>query len=223
MNNESLLGRLATAVIDGDEDEARHGAMEAIGIGMDPLEAVEQGLSKGMDVIGEEFERGDVFLPELLMAAAAFNAAMEVLQPEIEAQKKQLASPGTVVISTVKGDVHNIGKNIVATVLRINGFKVLDIGVDNPTLDIIQEAQSARADIIALSSLMTTTLPSQREVLDVLREMGLRDQFLVMVGGGPVTQEWSEEIGADGYGKSAIEAVETAKRLMHMKEDRNHA
>ncbi len=221
MNNESLLGRLATAMIDGDEDEARQSAMEAIGAGMDPLEAVEQGLSKGMDVIGEEFERGDVFLPELLMAAEAFNAAMEALQPEIEAQKKQLVSLGTVVISTVKGDVHNIGKNIVATVLRINGFKVLDIGVDNPTLNIIQEAQNAKADIIALSSLMTTTLPSQREVLEVLREIGLRDQFLVMVGGGPVTEDWSEEIGADGYGKSAIEAVEAAKRLMLLKEDRN--
>lgn len=217
MSNEPILGRLATAVIDGDEDEARQSATEAISGGMDPLEAVEQGLSKGMDVIGAEFERGDVFLPELLMAAAAFNAAMEVIQPEIEAQKKQLTTLGTVVISTVKGDVHNIGKNIVATVLRINGFKVLDLGVDNPTLNIIQEAQSAGADIIALSSLMTTTLPAQREVLDVLREMGLRDQFLVMVGGGPVTQEWSEEIGADGYGKSAIEAVETAKQLMLLK------
>jgi trimethylamine corrinoid protein len=214
MSKEPLLGRLATAVIDGDEDFARQSATEAVEGGMDPLEAVEQGLSKGMDFIGEEFERGDVFLPELLMAAAAFNAAMEVLQPEIEAQNKQLTTLGTVVISTVKGDVHNIGKNIVATVLRINGFKVLDIGVDNPTLEIIQEAQNASADIIALSSLMTTTLPAQREVLDVLRELGLRDRFLVMVGGGPVTQEWSDEIGADGCGRSAIEAVEAAKQLM---------
>ena len=221
MSNKPILERLATAVIDGDEEVARQGATEAVEAGMDPLVAVEQGLSKGMDVIGEEFERGDVFLPELLMAAAAFNEAMDVLQPEIVAQKKQLAILGTIVVSTVKGDVHNIGKNIVATVLRINGFKVLDIGVDNQTLDIIQEAQNAKADIIALSSLMTTTLPAQREVLDVLREMGLRDQFLVMVGGGPVTQDWSEEIGADAYGKSAIEAVEAAKHLMLIKGGRN--
>ncbi len=176
--------------------------------------AVEQGLSKGMTAIGAEFERGDVFLPELLMAAEAFNAAMEILNPEIEAQKKQVASMGTVLVSTVKGDVHNIGKNIVTTVLGINGFKVVDIGTDNSPLTIIQEAGKAKADIIALSSLMTTTMPAQREVIEVLAEMGLRDRFLVMVGGGPVTQEWADEIGADGYGKSAIQAVETARKLV---------
>ena len=202
MSKEQIFESLATAVIDGDEDAARQNATEAVGRQMDPLEAVEQGLSKGMDIIGAEFERGDVYLPELLMAAAAFNAAMEILQPEIEAQKKQLATMGTVLISTVKGDVHNIGKNIVTTVLGINGFKVVDIGVDNSTLDIVQEARNAKADIIALSSLMTTTIPAQREVIEVLKEMNLRDRFLVVVGGGPVTQEWSDEIGADGYRRS---------------------
>jgi trimethylamine corrinoid protein len=170
-----------------------------------------------MDTIGAEFERGDVFLPELLMAAAAFEAAMEILNPEIEAQQKEVVKLGTVLMSTVKGDVHNIGKNIVSTVLGIHGFRVVDIGVDNSTLDIIQEAQKARADIIALSSLMTTTMPAQREVIEVLKETELREQFLVMVGGGPVHQAWSDEIGADGYGSSAIQAVETAKRLMRSK------
>jgi trimethylamine corrinoid protein len=217
MEEQQILDDLATAVVDGDEDRSREGARRALDNEMDPLEAVERGLSKGMDIIGAEFERGDVFLPELLMAAAAFDAAMEVLQPEIEAQEKQLATMGTVLTCTVKGDVHNIGKNIVTTVLGIKGFKVLDIGVDNSTLDIIQEAQNAKADIIALSSLMTTTMPAQREVIEVLKEMNLRDQFLVMVGGGPVTQEWGDEIGADGYGRSAIQAVETAKRLMLLK------
>jgi len=214
---EEILERLATAVIDGDEDEAREGATGALQNQIDPLEAVEQGLSKGMQEVGRQFEVGDVFLPELLMAAEAFNSAMEILNPEIEAQKKNVTKSGTVLISTVKGDVHNIGKNIVTTVLGINGFRVVDIGIDNSPLDIIEEAQKARADIIALSSLMTTTMPAQREVLEVLREMNLRDKFLVMVGGGPVTREWAEEIGADGYGKSAIQAVETAKRLMSQK------
>jgi trimethylamine corrinoid protein len=216
MEKQQILDGLATAVVDGDEYQCREAARKALEAEVDPLEAVEQGLSKGMDIIGADFERGDVFLPELLMAAAAFNGAMELLQPEIEAQKKQLATMGTVLISTVKGDVHNIGKNIVTTVLGIHGFKALDIGVDNSILEIIQEAQKANADIIALSSLMTTTMPAQREVIEVLKEMNLRDQFQVMVGGGPVTQEWSDEIGADGYGKSAIEAVETAKRLMRL-------
>lgn len=217
MEEQQILNILATAVVDGDEDQSREGARQALSNEMDPLEAVEQGLSKGMEIIGAEFERGDVFLPELLMAAAAFDAAMEVLQPEIEAQKKQLTTLGTVLISTVKGDVHNIGKNIVATVLGIHGFKVVDIGVDNSTLDIIQEAQKAKADIIALSSLMTTTMPAQREVIEVLEEMNLRGRFRVMVGGGPVTREWGDEIGADGYGQSAIQAVETAKRLVLQK------
>jgi trimethylamine corrinoid protein len=217
MDKQTILNVLATAVIDGDEDQAREAAGQAVSGGLDPLEAVEQGLSQGMAVIGDQFESGEIFLPELLMAAAAFEAAMSILQPEIEAQQKQVTRRGTVLLGTVKGDVHNIGKNIVGTVLGINGFRVVDIGVDNSTLDIIQEAQKARADILALSSLMTTTMPAQREVIEVLKEMGLRDQFAVMVGGGPVTPEWADEIGADGYGQSAIQAVETAKRLMQDK------
>jgi trimethylamine corrinoid protein len=214
MSNEQILENLASAVVDGDEDAARESAQAAIDAQMDPLEAVDSGLSKGMNVVGDEFERGDAFLPELLMAAEAFNSAMEILNPEIEAQQKQIAKAGRILMSTVKGDVHNIGKNIVSTVLGINGFEVVDFGIDNSSLDIIEAAEKANADIIALSSLMTTTMPAQREVIDVLTEMNLRDKYRVMVGGGPVTQEWADEIGADGYGKSAIQAVETATRLM---------
>ena len=217
MSKEQILVDLANAVVNGDEDAARESAQAAIDAQIDPLEAVDQGLSKGMDVVGKEFERGDAFLPELLMAAEAFNCAMEILNPEIEAQQKQITKAGTILMSTVKGDVHNIGKNIVSTVLGINGFEVVDFGIDNSSLDIIEAAQKAKADIIALSSLMTTTMPAQREVIDVLIEMNLRDRYLVMVGGGPVTQEWADEIGADGYGKSAIQAVETATRLMTLK------
>jgi trimethylamine corrinoid protein len=214
VNQQLIFDELAQAVADGDEQAARESAQEAIERQIDPLAAVEQGLSQGMNTIGRQFEYGEVFLPELLMATEAFNAAMEALSPEIEAQRKEVSKLGIVLVSTVKGDVHNIGKNIVSTVLQINGFQVVDIGVDNSSLEIIQQAQKARADIIALSSLMTTTMPAQREVVAVLREMNLRDQFSVMVGGGPVTQEWAEEIGADGYGRSAIQAVSTARALM---------
>jgi trimethylamine corrinoid protein len=217
MDRAQILESLALAVIYEDEAQARESAQQAIDSQIDPLEAVEHGLAKGMDQIGDQFERGEIFLPELLMAAEAFNAAMEILQPEIEAQEKEVVRLGTVLISTVKGDVHNIGKNIVATVLGINGFRVVDIGVGNSTLDIIQEAQKAKADIVALSSLMTTTMPAQKEVIDVLAEMDLRGRFAVMVGGGPVTQEWADGIGADGYGRSAIQAVDTAKKLMGQK------
>jgi trimethylamine corrinoid protein len=217
MEQERILENLAAAVVDGDQDMVRESAEQALASQMDPLEAVDHGLSQGMAVIGEQFELGEVFLPELLMAADAFDAAMEILDPEIEAQKKQITRLGTVVLGTVKGDVHNIGKNIVATVLQINGFDVVDIGMDNSTLDIIEEACEAKADIVALSSLMTTTMPAQKEVIDVLEEMNLREKFLVMVGGGPVDQEWADKIGADGYGRSAVDAARVARQLMNRK------
>jgi methylmalonyl-CoA mutase cobalamin-binding domain/chain len=170
-----------------------------------------------MEIIGGRFECGEAYLPELLMAAASFNAAMAVLKPEIEAQKKQLVKLGKVLIGTVKGDVHSIGKDIVASVLDTGGFDVVDMGVDNPSLNIIQEAEKIQADVIALSSMMTTTMPAQKEVIDTLKEMGIRRKYFVIIGGGPVNQEWADRIGADGYGKSAIDAVALVKDLMAKK------
>ncbi len=217
MGQKEILENLSTAIQEGDDEKARKNAQEALQSKMDPLKAVEEGLSKGMAIVGQRFEKGEAFLPELLMAADSFNAAMEVLKPEIEAQKKQMAKAGKVVIGTVKSDVHNIGKNIVATVLETNGFEVIDIGIDNPSLKFIEEAQKAKADVIALSSLMTTTMPGQREVVDTLRDMKLRDRYFVVVGGGPVSQEWADKIGADGYGSSAVQAVQLIKGLMAKK------
>ena len=217
MDKKQILENLNTAIVNGDDDMAIENARATLEASLDPLEAVDQGLSKGMDVIGEQFERGEVFLPELLMAASAFDAAMEILKPEIELQKKEVVKHGTVLIGTVKGDLHNIGKNIVGTVLETKGFDVVDIGIDNGTLDFIQEAQKAQADVVALSCLMTTTMPAQREVIETLKEMNLRDKYFVIVGGGPVTQEWADQIGADGYGKSAIQAAELVKELMAIK------
>jgi len=214
MNKKEILENLTTAIIDGDDDMALENAKASLDIHMDPLEAVEQGLSKGMDFIGDQFESGEVFLPELLMAASSFKVAMEVLKPEIELQKKDIAKQGTVLIGTVKGDLHSIGKNIVGTVLETKGFDVVDIGIDNGALAIIEEAQKVQADVIALSCLMTTTMPSQREVIETLEEMNLRDKYFLIVGGGPVTPEWAKEIGADGYGESAIQAAELVKELI---------
>jgi len=214
MEKKEILENLITAVIEGDEGLARENAQRALEVGVDPLEAVDEGLSPGMAVVGERFECGEAYLPDLLMATEAFNAAMEILRPEIEAQEKAIVKKGTVLIGTVKGDLHNIGKNIVATVLGTNGFEVVDIGVDSSTLEFIEEAEKARADVIALSSLMTTTMPAQREIIDTLKEMNLRDKYRVIVGGGPVTQEWADEIGADGYGESAVQAVGLVKELL---------
>jgi corrinoid protein of di/trimethylamine methyltransferase len=217
MEKEQILENLATSIVGGDEDMTLENTRAALEMQMDPLETVEQGLSKGMDVIGEQFGSGDVFLPELLMAASAFKAAMEILKPELEAQNKQTAQRGTVIIGTVRGDVHNIGKDIVSTVLETKGFDVVDIGVNNDALKFIQEAEKAQADIIALSCLMTTTMPAQKEVIEILEEMDLRDKYFVIVGGGPVTQEWADEICADGFGESAIHAPALIKELMGKK------
>jgi trimethylamine corrinoid protein len=214
MDKNQILEKLAAVVIDGTEDEAKALARAVVANKIDPLEAIEQGLSKGMEIIGGRFECGEAYLPELLMAAASFNAAMAVLKPEIEAQKKQLVKLGKVLIGTVKGDVHSIGKDIVASVLDTSGFDVVDMGVDNPSLNIIQQAEKIQADVIALSSLMTTTMPAQKEVIDTLKEMGIRQKYFVIIGGGPVNQEWADRIGADGYGKSAIDAVALVKGLM---------
>ena len=217
MDPREILSNLAAAVIEGDSDKARKYAREALSSKIGPLRAVEEGLSKGMAVVGEDFENGEVFLPELLMAADSFAAAMEILKPEIEAQKKERTKTGTILIGTVKSDVHNIGKNIVATVLATQGFDVVDIGIDNPSLKFIEEAEKVKADVIALSSLMTTTMPGQKEVIDSLKEMRLREKYLVIVGGGPITQEWADKIGADGFGKSALQAAELVKKLMSEK------
>ena len=218
MDKNQILEKLAAVVMDGTEDEAKVLAQAVVANKIDPLEAIEQGLSKGMEIIGGRFECGEAYLPELLMAAASFNAAMAVLKPEIEAQKKQLVKLGKVLIGTVKGDVHSIGKDIVASVLDTSGFEVVDMGVDNPSLNIIQQAEKIQADVIALSSVMTTTMPAQKEVIDTLKEMGIRQKYFVIIGGGPVNQEWADRIGADGYGKSAINAVALVKGLMAGKE-----
>ncbi len=213
MDNDQIMENLARSVVDGDADLARSAAQDALANGIGPLQAVEEGLSKGMAAIGDMFECGEVYLPELLMAADAFNAAMAIIQPELEAQKQQMAKTSTVLIGTVQGDVHNIGKNIVATLLETNGFKVVDIGVDRTPLDFCQEAARARADVIALSCLMTTTMPSQKAVIDVLKEMHDRDKYYIIVGGAPTSPQWADQIGADGYGKSAVEAVALVKEF----------
>jgi trimethylamine corrinoid protein len=214
MQRDAILENLRQAILEGDANMAGASSAEALRTGMDPMEAVELGLAKGMEVVGQRFEDGAAYLPELLMAGEAFKAAMEVLDPEIRKQKRELAKVGTILLATVKGDLHSIGKNIVATVLETNGFNVIDVGVDKGALQIIEEAEKANADVIGLSALMTTTMPAQKEVIDALEELNLRDKYRVIVGGGAVTQEWADEIGADGYGKDAVAAAGLLAQLL---------
>ena len=214
MQRNEILENLKNAVIEGDDAKAIESAQQALEANIDPLEAMQLGLTKGTDVIGDRFERGEAYLPELIMAGETFKAAMEILDPEIKRQQRDVAPIGTVVITTVKGDLHSIGKNIVATVLETNGFNVVNIGVDQGALQIIEQAEKANADAIGLSALMSTTMPGQKEVIDALVELNLRDKYRVVVGGGPVTKEWADEIGADGYGKDAVAAVGLLTELL---------
>ena len=215
MGKKEILENLITTISERNKDMAKENTKTALDAGIDPMEAVDQGLSKGMEIVGAKFEREEFFLPELLMAVDTFNLAMEIINPAIEAKKQKVSKKGTVLLATVKGDLHNIGKNIVSAVLEINGFEVVDIGIDQSTINIIEEAEKNKADIIGLSSVMTTTMPNQKELIDVLEEMKIRDKYFVLVGGGPVTQKWADEIGADGYGDTAVDAVNISKELLN--------
>ena len=217
MEKQQILDNLVNAIVEGDQSRVQEEVQQALRIQLDPLEVVEEGLSKGMAIVGKRFEQGDAFLPELLMAADTFNVAMEILKPVIVAQKREVAKAGKVLVGTVKGDIHHIGKDIVVTILETRGFNVVDMGVDVPSLTFIEEAQKTKADGIALSSVMTTTMPAQREVIEILKEKKLRDKYFVIVGGGPVTQKWADDIGADGYGQTAVDAVELATKLITLR------
>ncbi len=205
---------MAQSVIEGDQEMACRLAKEAIGKEMDPVEAVEKGYAKGMGVVGERFETGECFLPEILLAEEAMTAAIEILKPKIEERGTKKTYKGKIIIGTIQGDVHDIGKNIVKLILTVNGFDVIDLGRDVPVKTFIETARRERPDIIAASALMTTTMIYMPELIKQLKELGIRDQFKVIVGGAPVIPEWANKIGADGYGKDTKEALEVASRLV---------
>ncbi|MDK2464459.1 MAG: corrinoid protein [Candidatus Korarchaeota archaeon] len=211
---EAILRGLAESVIDGDEDRAREFAKKAVDAGIDPLTAIKGGLMNGMKVVGDRFARLEIFLPEVLLAADAMKAALEILEPLIVKEEREKLTLGKVVIGTVQGDIHDIGKNIVAMLLKANGFEVYDLGRDVPIDEFINKAEEVGADIIAISTLLSTSMPYMEDVIRLLKDRGLREKYKVMVGGGPVTREFAEEIGADGYGDNAEEAVEVAKKLL---------
>ena len=215
LSEAEILARLCDAVVAGDVDAVTGAAKEAIGKRVDPVKAIENGLSKGARIVGDKFERLEIFLPDLLVAAEAMKAGLEILLAEIPKDKS--VRKGTVVCGTVKGDVHEIGKRIVAALLQASGFEVHDLGADVPSSKFIEEAGKVRADIIGLSALMSSTLGAQKDVIDYLKAVGEREKYIVMVGGGPTTQEWADQIGADGYAKTAPEAVKLALELVKRK------
>jgi dimethylamine corrinoid protein len=208
----SLLDSLKEAIVALDEELATTVAEKTLTAGIDPKLAIRYAVANAAITVGERFDEGEYYLPQLVISGDIMDVVTKILEKNIP--KAEIETKKIIVIGTVQADVHSIGKNLVATMLKSVGFNVVDLGVDVPSATFIDKAKDLNADMIALSSLLTTTMPYQREVIDDLVSMGLRDRFKIMIGGGPVTNAYADKIGADGYGRDAIEAVEVAKRLL---------
>ena len=211
--SEGIIRQLEQAVIEGLPEDAEMYANQAIARGLDPLDCINEGLTPGIQRVGELFASGEYFLPELIIGADAMKAALDVLEPAMLGDQEREVV-GRVVLGTVEGDIHEIGKTLVGTMLIAIGFKVFDIGVDNTAVDFIKAVEENNADIVGASALLTTTMLKQRELIGELEKAGLRDRLKIMVGGAPVTASYAQEIGADGYAEDAISAVDLAFRLV---------
>jgi corrinoid protein of di/trimethylamine methyltransferase len=213
MDNE-LFRAMAQSVEDGDPEEAQRLAGQAVAQGIDPLDAINKGFVLGVNTVGEGFSRGDLFLPDLVLAGEAMKAAVAVLEPEMARLGAQRSMLGKVVIGTVEGDIHDIGKTLVSTMLNASGFEVHDLGSDVPLVKLLEKARELNADIVGLSAMLTTTMVNQRRFIQMLKDAGLHGKVKVMVGGSPVTRAWANEIGADGYSEDGFGAVAVAKTLV---------
>jgi 5-methyltetrahydrofolate--homocysteine methyltransferase len=209
--DDHRLHAIVAAFTGGDYDSVADLVQQGLDEGLAPQTLMDGGLVQGIREVGEMFRRGEAFLPEMMLAAEAWEAGVAVLQPHLAAVP--VATSGTVVIGTVKGDIHSLGKNIVTTMLRTAGFEVVDLGVDVQASRFVTAALEARADVIAVTALMTTTMPQQREVIEHLAASGHRDDVAVLVGGASTTAAWAEEIGADGHGETAADAVSLAEEV----------
>lgn len=211
---EDLFQAMAQSIIEGEAEEAERLARQAVEQGIEPVEAINKGYVAGLDEVGQQFGCGEMFLPDLVQAAEAMKAAVAVLEPEMARRGSSRHVLGKVVIGTVEGDIHDIGKTLVATMLSASGFEVYDLGVSVPLQKFVDKAGEVGADIVGLSALLTTTMVKQRKIIEDLAKAGLRPQVKVMVGGAPVTRGWADEIGADGYSEDAMGAVAVAKQLV---------
>ena len=214
----NLIEEIVDATVHYDESRCVTLARQAIEEGLDPLKVIQKGFSRGMQIVGEKFSTLEYCLPEVMLAADAMNAATEVLKPQLM-ESREGDSQGIIVLGVIQGDIHDLGKNIVKIMLQASGFTVHDLGNDAPVRQFIEKAEAVGADIIAASAILTTTMTYMPDISAMLSELGLREKYMVMLGGAPVIDEWAMEIGADGYGEDAVEAVEVAKRLMQKKRE----
>jgi len=214
---EADFAAMRQSVVDGAPENALALAKQALDQGLPALEIIDNGFVPGMSEVGEQFAKHQMFLPDMLAAAEAMKAAMSVLEPELKRQGEERPSAGIVILGTTKGDIHEIGKTLVGTLLTANGFKVHDLGVDVASDQFAARARELNADIVGVSALLTTTMRGQRSVVEALERAGLRSTVRIIVGGAPVTQRWAEEIGADGYAKDAMSAVALVRNLLRRK------
>jgi methanogenic corrinoid protein MtbC1 len=211
---KQIQDQLRVAIREGNEEQATMLAQRAVEMGIDPSLIFDECITPVLARAGDQFARLEIFLPEVLLAADAAKAIFKVLEPVIQADEAVSVSLGKVIIVTVSGDVHEIGKNIVGIMLEVNGFSVKDLGRDVPVSAFLDTARDYQADIIAMSSLLTTSMPYIRDLVNLIKDTGENKRFKTLIGGGPVTSEWAAAIGADGYGKDATEAVKVAKQMV---------
>ncbi|MGD8791612.1 MAG: corrinoid protein [Anaerolineae bacterium] len=211
--SQELLSKLAQSVAEGEPEEAEALAEQALEMGLDPLTCINEGLTPGIDRVGELFATGEYFLPDLIIGGDAMKAALSILEPALVGRQGRKVL-GQIVLGTVEGDLHEIGKTLVGTMLTANGFQVTDIGVDKTASEFVEAVKETRATLVGASALLTTTMLHQQEIIEALNEAGIRHQVKVMVGGAPITESWAEKIGADGYAEDAISAVAVAKALV---------
>ena len=208
----AILQQIADDLYDGKNTEVADLTQQALDAGLTAAEVLNGGLVAGMDRVGVDFKNGDLFVPEVLIAARAMHAGMDILRPLLA--ESDVPSAGKVVLGTVEGDLHDIGKNLVAMMLEGGGFEVVDLGIDITPEKFVEAVKAEQPDLVGMSTLLTTTMPSIEKTLDALKTAGVRGSIKVMIGGAPVTQEYADKVGADGYAADAASAVDVARALM---------
>lgn len=217
MANQEILEKIIAAIIDQDRDETNALVKKALNEGVSPMDVLNKGLAIGLQELGVLFAQEEVYLPELLMAADIVTEIMNELKEKFKESSAKVEKRGTVLLCTVEGDVHDIGKSLVGMIMNACGYEIIDAGKDVPNTKMIELVKELHPDIVGLSSLLATTMPAQKEFIEMAKEAGIRDQIKVMVGGAPVSKEWAEKIGSDGWSEDASGAVLEANRLLGFK------